>query len=221
MALLAAVFGFKIKAQIGFMKLDISMNENHSRLARVTENEIEDGSIVSDHVKLDPRTVSISGIVSNTPISILGLGVSVNDVLGAANDFLTDPGNAYDGIVKNSNRSPQDAWQYLQTLQEQRIPFSIITTLQRYENMIMTSLSAPRTADVGDDLHFTAELRQIEIVESAVTTVPAFKTEEGQTRNSASSKSGLGKQATKEASDAQADNSSLLLQGFKKVGIFQ
>jgi len=88
MSLLKSVFKIPTKAQIGFLKLDASLKESHNRTARVTENEIEDGSVISDHVKLDPKTLTMEGVISDTPISILGLGVSTDDFLGAANDFL-------------------------------------------------------------------------------------------------------------------------------------
>jgi len=80
-------------------------------------------------------------------------------------------------------------------------------------------LSAPRSAANGKDLVFTAELKQIQIVKSSTTKIPAFKIE-GDAANSASSKNSLGKQSTKGANGVQEDNSSLLLKGFKKAGGF-
>lgn len=219
MSLLASVFKIPTKAQIGFLKLDASLKETHNRTARVSDNEIEDGSIVSDHVKLDPKSISMECLVSETPVSILGLGVSTDDFLGAANDFLDGDKSAFEGLVKNTRRTPKEAWTYLNDIMEKRTPFSVVTSLQRYENMIITSLSAPRAAQNGKDLYFNVELRQIQIVESSVTLIPAFKVK-GDAANSASSKGKLGKQATKEATEKQTDNSSLLLKGFKKVGIF-
>lgn len=220
MSLLASVFKIPVKAQIGFLKLDASIRETHNRTARVTDNEVEDGSIISDHVKLDPRTLSIEGEISDTPVSILGLGVSTDDFLGAANDFLDGDKSAFEGLVKNTRRTPKEAWTYLNELMEKRTPFSVVTSLQRYENMIITSLSAPRTAANGRNLIFNGELKKIQIVKSAVVQIPGFKVESGGAANSASSKGKLGKQATKEATETQKDNSSLLLKGFKKVGIF-
>lgn len=219
MSLLSTVFKVPTKAQIGFLKLDASFKENHTRTATVTDNEVEDGSIISDHIRLNPKSFTIEGVVSDTPISILGLGVSSDDILGAADSFLDGDENAFEGLVKNETRTPKEAWGYLEKLLENRTPFSAVTSLQRYENMVITSLSAPRAAENGKDLMFSAELRMIEIVESSTTKVAAFKVEDD-SKNSASSKNKLGKQATKGATDAQTDSSSILLQGFKKVGIF-
>lgn len=218
MSLLSTVFKIPIKAQIGFLKLDASLSENHSRKATVTDNEVEDGVVVSDHIKLSPKSLSITGQISDAPVSILGLGVSSDDILGAADDFADGDKGAFEGLVKNSRRTPTEAWKYLEQLWENRTPFSIVTGLQRYENMVITSLSAPRSSKDGNSLMFTGELRQIVIVESATVKIPAFKLDDD--AKGASSKGKLGKQASKNATDAQEDNSSLLLKGFKKVGIF-
>lgn len=239
LALLSSVLRVPQKAQVGFLKLDASLKENHTRTAQVTDNEIEDGSTVSDHIKLDPQSVTMEGMVSSSPVAVLGLGVSEGDVLGAAKDFVNGNKNAFEDLgdsftsqfkdkkkastedlVKRPNRTPKEAWNYLKELQTLRQPFAIVTTLDRYENMVITSLSAPRTAEDGYSLKFTAQLKQIQIVSSSTVLIPAFKTESGGTENRASSKGKLGKQSAKEATEKQKDNSSLLLKGFKKIGVF-
>lgn len=239
MALLSTIFKIPTRAQIGFLKLDASISETHKRTAQITDNEVEDGVVVSDHVRLTPKTLSLTGQVSSDPVTILGLGVSSDDILGAAKDFTGGDKQAFtslkdsflsqfkskknaslEDLVKRPNRKPKEAWDYLNELLENRIPFSIVTGLQRYENMILTSLSSPRSASDGKSLIFTAELREIIVVESATVKIPAFKLKQDGTANSASSKGDLGKQASKEASAKQTDNSSLLLKGFKKAGVF-
>jgi hypothetical protein len=238
MALLSTIFKIPTRAQVGFLKLDASISESHKRTATVSDNEVEDGVVVSDHVRLAPKSLSLTGQVSSNPVSILGLGVSSDDILGAAKDFTGGDKNAFtslkdsflsqfktkknaslEELVKRPNRTPKEAWDYLNELLENRIPFSIVTGLQRYENMILTSLSSPRSSSDGKSVLFTAELREIVVVESATVKIPAFKIK-GDAANSASSKGDLGKQSSKEATGKQGDDSSLLLKGFKKVGIF-
>jgi hypothetical protein len=215
MANLGTVFKIPTKAQIGFLKLDASLSENHVRSAEVTENEVEDGVVISDHVRLSPRTLNIEGFISSVPVSVLGLGVSTDDILGTAKDFLqSNESSGFTGLVKNAVRTPKEAYDYLDDLMEKRIPFSVVTALKRYENMIITNLSAPRSASNGDSLYFNIELKQIKIVKSSVVLIPAFKT----TSIGAVSKSKLGKQSTQIANQVQTDNSSLLLKASKWVG---
>ena len=217
MSLLKNVLKIPTKAQIGFLKLDASLKENHVRKATVSDNELEDGTIASDHVRLTPLSLTMDAVVSDTPISILGLGVSTDDFLGAANDFFGGEKSAFEDLVKNDTRTPAEAWAYLNDTMELRTPFSVVTALDRYENMIITSLSAPRTAQNGKDLAFSIELREIITIKSSTTTIPGFKLGDG--ADSASSKGKLGKQSAKEANANQADNSSALLKVFKKAGV--
>lgn len=220
MAILDTIFKIPTKAQISVMKIDASLRENHERSAEATENEVEDGAIITDHVRLKNRTVTLDCMISDAPVSILGLGVSTDDFLGAAKDFSGGDKSAFEGLVKAERKKPAEAWKYLNELLEKRQPFSIVTALQRYENMVITKLSAPRTPENGRSLMFTVELKQLTIVKSQVVKIAAFKLQKGGAANSGQSKNDLGKQATKQASGAQEDNSSLLLKGFKKVGIF-
>lgn len=218
MSLLETVFKIPTKAQISFLKVDASMKETHTRTATPTDNEVEDGSTISDHVKLGPESVTLSCIISDVPVSILGLGVSVDDVLGAAKDFIGGEKGAFEGLVKNPKRTPKEAWQYLNQIWKARNPFNVITALERYENMIITNLTAPRESSNGKSLMFDIDLKKIRIIKSSTVSIPSTKIK-GDDKGGAS-KSDLGKQAGKEASAEQADNSSLLLKGFKKVGVF-
>ena len=143
MSLLETVFKIPTKGQIGFLKVDAVMSENHGRTAEPSETEVEDGSQISDHVKLGSDTLTMSCIVSDVPVSILGLGVSVDDILGASRDFVNGEKNSFEGLVKNERRTPKEAWKYLDELCRARIPFSVVTGLQKYDNMIITNLTAP------------------------------------------------------------------------------
>ena len=91
----------------------------------------------------DPKTLSIQGLISDTPVSLLGLGVSTDDFLGAANDFLDGDKSAFEGLIKNERRTPTEAWTYLNELMDNRTPFSVVTGLQRYENMILNKSFGP------------------------------------------------------------------------------
>ncbi len=235
--LLSTILRIPVKAQLGFLKIDASIKENHTRSARMTELEVEDGSIISDHVVLDPAGLTMEGLISSAPVGIFGLGVSQDDILGSAKDFVNGDKNAFsdlsdsftsqfqekkkeattEDLVKRANRTPKEAWAYLEELLILRRPFSIVTSLQNYTNMIITSLSAPRSATDGESLMFSAQLKEIRIVKSSVVKIPAFKIADG---NSAATKGKLGKNSSDAANASQTDNSSILLKGFKKVGIF-
>ncbi len=229
MALLDIIFGGPEKAQIGVMELDASVRETHEVVTTVSENEIEDGSNVADHVRLQPRGLSIDGYISDAPITLLGsvIGLGVGLVTGAVGGALGGIAGAIAGtavaslagLITGSPRDPKDSFKYLEELAIKREPFTVITSLKRYENVVITNLSIPRSARVGKSLQFTCQFKQITIVKSASIKIPAI-TVAPDTTAGAQSNSKLGKQGSKEASGSTGSKASLLLRGFQKAGFF-
>lgn len=68
-----------IITEAGTFSLNINTVEQHASKLRVTENPIEKGANIADHAVLDPKEVTVNGLVAsyavNTPSidSILGL----------------------------------------------------------------------------------------------------------------------------------------------------
>ena len=50
------------------IQLDACVNEQHGREAQVTTNPIEDGSVISDHIIVNPVNLAITGVISDTPL---------------------------------------------------------------------------------------------------------------------------------------------------------
>ena len=57
-----------IPTQIGLLTVDVTIEESHEMSAQVTDWPVEGGSLISDHVRLQPRSLIISGFVSGTPL---------------------------------------------------------------------------------------------------------------------------------------------------------
>jgi len=54
--------------QIDGIWIDCSVRESHGMTAQCTQFPVEDGPNISDHVRTQPETLHIEGIVTNTPI---------------------------------------------------------------------------------------------------------------------------------------------------------
>ena len=133
--------------------VDATVSEEHVSTADLTENPVEDGAKVTDHVQLKPSQLTIEGVISDTPLGYAVIGNIQNLVRSVATLF---------GLSSRST----DAFNNLRKLQESRKPFTVITGLKRYTNMIMTDLSVPRTATTGGAIHFRAVMKEIRIVKS-------------------------------------------------------
>lgn len=240
MALLNLIFGGPRRAQVGTMLIDASMQENHKRTAKVTESEIEDGSNIADHVKLEPIRLDIEGVVSDTKVGFFqpALGGSQESQFGsrllqagtgfAVTSGTAAVGNAFGGggslagglaaqaaalgigslakLVGGETATFKDNFKYLEELWFNREPFTVVTVLDIYRDMIIEDLDVPRSANIGESLRFRMSLKQVKIVESSFIKVPPFQTE----NQGGTSRSKQGKQESKTPKDETGNDASIL-----------
>jgi len=130
-------FATIIVASIGTVEIDAVLNEVHQFDADITENPVEDGTIYSDNVVLQPIRVEMTCRVTDASSSLLKLRSA-----GTADD-------AYKALVK---------------LQRSRETFDVITGINVYTNMMLQSVSFPRESSDGRSIRFNAVLKEILIV---------------------------------------------------------
>jgi len=142
-------------ASIGWVTLDASVREVHKASAKATRHpvEAEEGapSTVSDHVLVDPLSVQIDGVITNTPVEFLaGLFSLGQDPVQAA----------YEEMLQN-------------LLYGQLV--TIVTSLNTYEDMLLENVEVTRDKDKGNALHFSAtatQIVQVSLVELALEQKP-------------------------------------------------
>lgn len=150
MSLLSLLFrvstsGRNIRTQIGLVTLDVTISEDHHRGARVTEFPIEGGGNINDHVSLQPKTLDIEGLITDTPFESSGFAL---------------------GRSRAST-----AYFILEQLWQQRIPFLVYSQMAVYTNMVIESLDVPKSR--ASELRFKCKLRQLTIVSGQNTIIPA------------------------------------------------
>ena len=137
MALSILGFATITNAQIGTVVLDVALSEEHKFPAQLTENPVEDGTVFTDHVVLQPTRIQIEGRISDATQSLSGF---------------RGPGAA------------ADAFKALVTLQRSRETFRVITGTATYDNMMFEELSVPRGPLDGRSIRFNAVLKEILVV---------------------------------------------------------
>lgn len=130
---LSLLFGKKYaRASVGGVFLDATLAEDHLYNARATSYPVEDGRNITDHIINEPETINISGIVSDTPLSILS----------------------------GFNRSV-DAFNRLINIYTNKQLVTVVTGIKVYTNMCIVSLQVPRNVQTGQSLTFNIELQKI------------------------------------------------------------
>ncbi len=136
------------KARLGELIVDAFIKESHTLSAEITEHPVEDGNVMADHIISKPFCLSIDGIISNTPMTLIGL-----TVFDSAMRFFEGDGNE---IVTQ-------AFDTIENLFAKRTPLSISTSLKTYHNMVLENLTLERGDFYNDSLHFTCTAKQIAI----------------------------------------------------------
>lgn len=121
--------------------LDVTLQERHNGKVVLTRFPIEEGMKPSDAAQLEPRTFGVDGIFTNLPLDETTQqeragGQFVSEMI----DLLWSTLNAREALSIDSTRRG------------------------RLENMVMTSLSMPDTADIGEAVQFSAEFTEVRFV---------------------------------------------------------
>lgn len=183
---------------LGELTIDAMVKENHEFKAQVSEHPTESGESFCDHVHNLPLQIHIDGIISNTPMTMVGLSA-----VYSISNFLAG----------RSNNLAEEAFKKLEEIFAKREPITIATSLKEYKHMVLESLSIERGGGDFESLHFKATAKQVRLVNQALIDIPAPKVER------AKPKQKMGKQETVAASEeleqAVAKKQSLLNKLFK------
>lgn len=150
---------------------DAVLRESHGADLTITDNPVETGVKVSDHAYMEPRTVTIEAGVSDTPLQQ----------------------TAGDSFAGDTSRSRQ-AYALLEQLQAAAEPFTVQTGLKLYENMLVKRLSADQDSGTAGALLFTAELREVIIVNTQTVEYSTTGRRTGATKRQADKKKDAGEQ---------------------------
>jgi ABC-type protease/lipase transport system fused ATPase/permease subunit len=227
MGLASLIFGGNTRTELkapgtgkAVLTVDATIRAAHSAGATITKRELEKGAQVNDHMTTAPESVGIEGIISETPLDLLNSigGAAV----GAAASLASQAGlgaAAATGILGGSllgainGARTVNAFDLMVQLQKKRILFDLVTGLRNYQNMMLTAVTANRSAQIGKAIQFTATMEQITFVTSALISLGEGDML-GDIGASASGATNLGKQATSAAGADTSSNGSLLFQAF-------
>ena len=116
--------------------VDGYLAEEHTlRLSKTTYPLESTGLPLTDHAVVEPRTLKLEGWVS---------------------DLLAPQGDDWPGAIRG-----REAWQRIKALMESREPVRVVTALEMYDSMLITSAKAPVDRTTGRALRFEMELEEV------------------------------------------------------------
>jgi len=121
---------------VGALTFDLILAESHNFNSSVSEYNIENGSIISDHIQKELENGTLSGLISNFS--------------------LTSP-----GIV--SNRA-QDAFDLLEQIYNDQQLVTVYTVNKVYENVAIVSIGISRDDSTGEATIAEISFRKVNVV---------------------------------------------------------
>ncbi|HEY8355731.1 MAG TPA: hypothetical protein VIK69_12045 [Methylophilaceae bacterium] len=140
---------------IGDIQIMATLEEVHTDTIQASEHPIERGAAITDHAYKKPAEVLIRCGWTDSSFTALVGSVSSLFQGGSVGDRYID------GVYSQ-----------LLALQESRQPFTIVTGLRQYDNMLIQSLRVDRDQKTSNALMVTAICRQVIIVETQATQLP-------------------------------------------------
>lgn len=144
------------RAKIGAIEIQASIEEQMSDTLEVTEHPVQTGASITDHsYKRPPQVVIHCGWSDSSPESFLA-----TIALSIANGRVTGA-NLTSGLYSQ-----------LLNLQERRTPFSIVTSLRVYDNMLITNIAVRRDAKNSQALLAEVSCRGVIFVDLKTVSMP-------------------------------------------------
>ena len=167
---------------IGGIYLDAVLTETHNNAVRTTTNPVELGADITDHAIIEPKKITITAQVSDTPLGLAAFGEIVDSITGffgsSTEQNITRSVAAYNAIVD---------------LMEKREPIEVQTKLKLYRDMLVTELSTSQDKDTSRVALMNISLTEVLITESEIVKLDPDQLEDS-VRNQASSASEKGRQ---------------------------
>ena len=190
-----------IITEAGTFSLDINTVEQHTSKLRVTENPIENGASIADHAVLDPKEVTVYGIVVSYETKQNSITASIDKLLGVDDSeyplpmkirpiteqaekqlrrYYESRNQTIEKTVNNvvADRI-SDAHEKLLAIQRSGTPVTLQTNTRQYKNMVITSVGLTQKQNTSGE--FTITFREVFIVETQ--TVNGFKMHKPKVRN--------------------------------------
>lgn len=138
--------------KIGTITVDAVLSENASYKSTVTDEPVETGEDISDNIVIHPYTVSLTGVITDSPYDEWGNVLKTN--LG---DGLSRSKSSYEDLL---------ALYYNKTI------FSVVSGFDIYPDMVFTEFTINRDSTSGKAVDFNAEFKHIGKVSPQVVKIP-------------------------------------------------
>ncbi len=154
------------RGSIGGFVMDVTVMEDHVKENEVTEDPVEEGAAMTNHIRRKSDMLTLQCAVTDHP---MGEMVTVRSKREAALATLNAAANSLAPVSTSQPVDPygtitEECRAYMDRLIEDREPVVVVTSIRTYDSMALISFRESRTPDTGESMQFTAVLKKIRIV---------------------------------------------------------
>jgi hypothetical protein len=159
-------FTFPIgEKSIGGFVIDAFLVETYNFANSLTNLTVEEGDNISDHVVEEPDTIDIEAFIGQTKFETFSGMVD----LDLSNIEIPD----------DPKSRIRQAYHELLRMKRERQPVTVVTGLDTFPDMVITSFSISRDVETGADLPFSMSFQKIKTVKSEETQISTSTTSSG------------------------------------------
>lgn len=156
------------------IELDAEVRSTWEGTAEIAEHAVEQGSHIADHVRPNNATITVEGMITNTPIVLPG--TQMMGVSGAVSSTEVEIGGRrialnvlqFDATVDRIRLCDQ----VLDELRTSAQLLHVTNGIRELENVVLTRYTLNWSAEVGEALDFTLELKRMRLVSTSRVTAP-------------------------------------------------
>jgi len=138
-----------------WLSVDATVREGYSQSARITDLNIEDGSVVNDHIIMSPPELEIEGIISDTPVD-LNPNPFAAFASGVDSLFSDDAST----VIPAKN-----AYEFFRDKMAAKSAFNITTARDYYIDYYITSLRMPLSERTGRAMEFNIRMKKVTVID--------------------------------------------------------
>jgi hypothetical protein len=145
------------QGRIGELFIDCTHLDELEFSRTVTEQPIEDGSVIADHSFANPIRIKLEGSILDDTLDFVG---------GIKSGIELFSGNVFKNLAqkfKGKSQKILTAYEVLRNMAEANstATFDVVNYYDVFKDMAIEKITIPKDTQTGERLHFTIELKQI------------------------------------------------------------
>lgn len=159
------------------LEIDATPSQGYEATAEATEHPVERGAPITDHVRPNNPTITLEGIISNTPVAVPTTQIQGARRATATVELTVNGQTLHASLAQWSSAFDRvrECDQLLEYLVSAGVIVRLTTGLRQTEGLVVTRYKVDKTRETGETLPVVLEFKRVRQVSVQRVTVPAVR----------------------------------------------